>query len=223
MTDFKIIAIDGPTGSGKSTIARLLAQEKQFLYVDTGAMFRCLAYVWKRQGMNESEAALQQLELDTNIRFEPRGRVFCNGVDISHAIRKEEISQMASQISRFSGIRFNMKERQRQIVEDAKGAGKYEGAVLEGRDIGTVVFPDATFKFFLDGDQGVRAQRRHQQLLTQGEDLPYEKIFNALEIRDAQDSTRELAPLLPAKDAIHVDSTHLSIPEVLKTISERIN
>ena len=223
MTDFKIIAIDGPTGSGKSTIARLLAQEKQFLYVDTGAMFRCLAYVWKQKGMNECDAVLQRLGRDTKIRFEPGDKVFCNGMDVSDAIRKEEFSQMASQISRFSAIRLSLKEQQRLIVGDAKRAGKYQGVVLEGRDIGTVVFPEATFKFFLDGDKHVRAQRRHQQLQAQGEDVPFEEIFNALETRDVHDSTRELAPLLPAKDAIHVDSTNLSIPQVLKMISEQIN
>ena len=222
MRDFKIIAIDGPSGSGKSTIARLLAKEKKFLYVDTGAMFRCLAYVWKLQGMNERHEVLQQLGENTNIRFELGNKVFCNGLDVSEVIRKEEISQVASQISRYSAIRLSMKEKQRQIVKEAKRTGKYQGAVLEGRDIGTVIFPDATFKFFLDGEKHVRAQRRHQQLLVQGEDLSFEEISNALEIRDSQDSARELAPLLPAEDAIHVDSTHLSISQVLKTISEQI-
>lgn len=222
MIDFKIIAIDGPTGSGKSTIARLLAQEKQFLYVDTGAMFRCLAYVWKTQGLDQSEKTLQQLGSELHIRFEADGKIYCNGTDLTEEIRKEEISQLASRISQFPVIRQRMKAQQRQIVQRVKDSGEYAGAVLEGRDIGTVVFPEATFKFFLDGDNKIRAQRRYEQLLSKGEAVSYETILNALETRDTQDRNREHAPLLPAEDAIPVDSTNLSIPEVLKAMSEQI-
>ncbi len=222
MMDFKIIAIDGPTGSGKSTIARLLAQEKEFLYVDTGAMFRCLAYAWKIQGLGQSDEVFKNLGLETVIRFAPNGRVYCNGDEVTEAIRSEEISHFASKISKFPLIRHSLKEQQRQLVREAQETESYRGAVLEGRDIGTVVFPDADLKFFLDGDNKIRAQRRFEELSAKGEDLSFEEILNALEIRDEQDRNREFAPLLPAKDAIHIDSTNLSISEVLKAMSEEI-
>jgi len=222
MMDFKIIAIDGPTGSGKSTIARLLAQEKEFLYVDTGAMFRCLGYAWKIQGLSQSDDVFKQLGLETVIRLAPNGRVYCNGDEVTEAIRSEEISHFASQISQFPIIRQSMKEQQRQLVREAQETESYRGAILEGRDIGTVVFPDATVKFFLDGDNKIRAQRRFEQLSAKGENVSFEEILNALEVRDEQDRKRELAPLLSAKDAIHIDSTNLSISEVLKTMIEVI-
>ncbi|MBF0279076.1 MAG: (d)CMP kinase [SAR324 cluster bacterium] len=222
MMSFKIIAIDGPTGSGKSTIARLLAKEKGFLYVDTGAMFRCLGYAWKKQGLCQNDEVLRKLGLDTKIVFEPDGRVYCNGEEVTELIRGEDISLLASQISKFPLIRQNMKAQQRQLVREAEKIGNYHGAVLEGRDIGTIVFPDASLKFFLDGNNKIRAQRRFEQLAAKGESVSYEEILNALETRDAQDRNREIAPLLPAKDAIHVNSTNLTIPEVLSFLISEI-
>lgn len=219
---FKIIAIDGPTGSGKSTIAQLLAKERNYLYVDTGAMFRCLGYSWKKKGLDQSEQVLQQLGKETVIQFHPDGKIYCNGEEVTEAIRSEKISKLASQISQFSIIRQCMKDQQRQLVEQARIAGKYDGAVMEGRDIGTVVFPNADKKFFLDGNNKVRAQRRYEQLLAKGEQVSYEEIFNALEARDKNDRSRDIAPLLPSEDAIRVDASNLSISEVLAVMIDAI-
>lgn len=220
--DFQIVAIDGPSGSGKSTIARLLAKEKFFLYVDTGAMFRCLAHAWKAAGLDESEETLKQLAHETHIRFAPDGKIYCNATEVTQAIRQEEISQLASQMSQFPLIRQSMKQQQRQIVQEAKTVGVYKGVVLEGRDIGTVVLPHATFKFFLDGNNETRAKRRHEQLVQQGQDVAYEKILQALQARDAQDRNREHAPLVVAEGAFRIDSTHLSIPQVLEAMNNHM-
>ncbi|MBF0286603.1 MAG: (d)CMP kinase [SAR324 cluster bacterium] len=219
---FKIIAIDGPTGSGKSTIAKLLAKEKQYLYVDTGAMFRCLGYNWKKRDLDQSEQTLRELGQETAIEFYPDGTIYCDKEEVTDAIRSEEISKLASQISQFPVIRQCMKDQQRQLVEQARLAGKYDGAVMEGRDIGTVVFPNADKKFFLDGNNKVRAQRRYEQLLAKGEKVSYEEIFNALEARDQNDRNRDIAPLLPPEDAIRVDASNLSISEVLATMVDAI-
>lgn len=220
--DFQIVAIDGPSGSGKSTIARLLAKEKNLLYVDTGAMFRCLAHAWKAAGLDENEETLKHLAHETHIRFAPDGKIYCNASDVTQAIRQEEISQLASQMSQFPLIRQSMKQQQRQIVQEAKTAGVYSGVVLEGRDIGTVVLPHATFKFFLDGNNETRAKRRHEQLLQQGQEVAYEKILEALQARDAQDRNREHAPLVVAEGAFRIDSTHLSIPQVLEAMNHHM-
>lgn len=213
--EFKVIAIDGPTGSGKSTLARLLATEKSFLYVDTGAMFRCLGYAWDQAGQKEDEVTLDQLGKNTRIVFNPDGSVYCNDDLVTEKIRTEHISKLASQISKFPVIRQNMKTQQRQLVKQAETSGNYRGAVLEGRDIGTVIFPDAYRKFFLDANNKIRAQRRYEQLLSKGETTTYETVLSALENRDEQDRNREVAPLKPADDAIHIDSTSLSISEIL--------
>ena len=222
MTEFKIIAIDGPSGSGKSTLARLLAQENNFLYVDTGAMFRCLAYAWRATGLDENEKTLQHVAHETHIQFAPDGKIYCNSEDVTEAIRHEEISQLASRMGQFPLIRQSMKNQQRQMVEEAKAASVYQGVVLEGRDIGTVVLPKAPFKFFLDGDPKARAKRRHDQLVQQGKAAAYEEILAALQVRDTQDRNRDHAPLVCPEGAFHIDSTHLSIPEVLKVMNDQL-
>ena len=148
--DFVIVALDGPTGVGKSTLARQLAERNQLLYVNTGSMFRCLAWKWNRLDKPENEEALQELGEQTQIVLEADGRVFCDNEEIGSAIRTEEVSALASQVSRFVPIRQALKFQQRQLVEQAKIGGVYRGAVLEGRDIGTVVLPQADCKFFVE-------------------------------------------------------------------------
>ena len=213
--DFKIIAIDGPTGVGKSTIALQLAEKLGYLYVDTGAMFRCLALCWGKHGFPESDDSLQELGDQTKIVFKHKN-VICNGKDVTDEIRTELISSLASKISSFSSIREVMKKQQRTLVEGVRKSESYLGAVLEGRDIGTVVFPDAEFKFYVDASPEIRAKRRMLQMQERGENANFEKILTALRKRDFQDQNRKVAPLRPAEDALIVDTGNLSAAQVLE-------
>jgi cytidylate kinase len=211
---FKIIAIDGPTGVGKSTIARQLAGKLDYLYVDTGAMFRCLALSWAAQGCLESDESLAKLGDQTKIIFENE-RVICDDTDVTKEIRTEQISALASKISRFPSIREVMKKQQRALVEEVCRSESYQGAVLEGRDIGTVVFPAADFKFYVDASPETRAKRRLLQLRERTVDADYEKILADLRKRDYQDQNRNIAPLKPAEESIIVDTGSLSLDDVL--------
>lgn len=215
---FKIIAIDGPTGVGKSTIARQLSEKLGCLYVDTGAMFRCLAWCWCKQGCPESDESLEELGEEVRIVFKPEN-VFCNGNDVTEEIRKESISTLASKISSFPLIREVMKKQQRMLVEEAHRSGSYQGAVLEGRDIGTVVFPEADFKFYIDASPEIRAKRRLLQLKESGVDANFAEILVALNKRDYHDQHRKIAPLLAAEDAVIVDTGNLSATEVLEHLA----
>ena len=215
---FKIIAIDGPTGVGKSTIARQLAEKLSCLYVDTGAMFRCLAWCWCKQGCPESDESQEKLGEETRIVFKPEN-VICNGTDVTEEIRKESISTLASKISSFPLIREVMKKQQRMLVEEVRRSGSYQGAVLEGRDIGTVVFPKADFKFYVDASPEIRAKRRLLQLQECGEDANFVEILAALNKRDYQDQNRKVAPLRAAEDAVIVDTGNLSATEVLEHLA----
>ena len=212
---FLIIAIDGPSGVGKSTIARQLAEKLGCLYVDTGAMFRCLAWSWGRKGCPESDDELQDLGDHTRIVFEHK-KVFCNGNDVTEEIRTEFISSLASKISTIPSIREVMKKQQRTLVKETCKSESYLGAVLEGRDIGTVVFPNAEFKFFVNASPEIRAKRRMLQLQGRGEDACYEKILTSLRKRDYQDQNRKLAPLRPAVDSVVVDTANMNAKQVLE-------
>ena len=211
---FKIVAIDGPTGVGKSTIARQLAAKLYYLYVDTGAMFRCLAWSWATQGCPESNEHLKKLGDQTKIFFENE-KIICDDTDVTQVIRTEQISEQASIISRFPSIREVMKKQQRALVDKARRSESYQGAVLEGRDIGTVVFPAADFKFYVDASPEIRAKRRFLQLRKRKEDADYEKILADLRKRDYHDQNRKIAPLKPAVESIIVDTASLSVEEVL--------
>ena len=217
MMSFKIITIDGPTGVGKSTIARQLATKLDCLYVDTGAMFRCLAWSWTAQGCPESDESLEKLGDQTRIVFENE-KVICDYTDVTQEIRTERISAKASKISGFPLIREVMKKQQRALVEEVRRSESYRGAVLEGRDIGTVVFPAAEFKFYVDASPEIRAKRRLLQLQKSGEDVDYEEVLNALRKRDFQDQNRKVAPLKPANDAIIVDTGRLTADGVLENL-----
>ena len=213
--DFKIIAIDGPTGVGKSTIARQLAEKLGYLYVDTGAMFRCLAWRWGKQGCPESDHLLEELGDQTRIVFKDE-KVICDDNDVTQEIRTERISGLASRISRFPLIREVLKKQQMALVEEVRKSSSYLGAVLEGRDVGTVVFPVADFKFFVDALPEIRAKRRMLQLRERGENANFEEILVDLRKRDFQDQNRKVAPLMAAEDAIIVDTGILSTAQVLE-------
>ena len=219
---FKIIAIDGPAGVGKSTIAHKLAAELSCVYVDTGAMFRCLALSWGKQGCPKSDLSLQELGEKTRIYFEDE-KTFCDEIDVTDEIRSENISSLASRISLFPSIREVMKKKQRSLVKEECESGNYKGAVLEGRDIGTVVFPDADHKFYVDASPEIRAERRYLQLREQDVDADFQKILSALVERDHQDKSRSIAPLRAAEDAIIIDTGNMSIDEVMHHLLENVD
>lgn len=210
-----IIAIDGPAGAGKSTIAREVAQRLGFQLVDTGAIYRTVALRARQQGVGIDDGpALAELARTLDFAFELRGDtnvVICNGEELGGQIRTPENSQAASKVSAIPAVRDALLELQRRI-------GRASDSVLEGRDIGTVVFPDADVKIFLTASPEVRAQRRTDQLEQAGQPADYHEILAELRIRDERDSNRETAPLKQADDAIAIDSTAHPIDDVVTQI-----
>jgi len=207
-----IIAIDGPSGAGKSTITKLLADRLGYLHIDTGAMFRAIALAAKRAGVDGAddeslERLCRSIEIDF-LRDNGCCRVIVNGEDVTEAIRTPEISSLTSAISARKVVRDFLLTLQRRM-------GAEGGVILEGRDIGTVVFPDADVKFFLSASVEERGRRRWLELRAKGEDVTLEDTVAAVAQRDEQDSGREHAPLRRADDAIAIDSTGLSVDEVI--------
>jgi cytidylate kinase len=213
-----IVAIDGPVGAGKSTVARALARELGFRYLNTGAMYRAVAIAASEAGIDLSapdlEAKLAPVLAAIRISFEGE-RIVLNGADVTERVTDPAISDLASRLSALGAVRARMRELQR-------AAGSEGGVVMEGRDIGTAIFPDAEFKFFLDADVAVRARRRYEELASKGASISYDQVLEQLRERDARDSSRALAPLKRADDAIVVDSTALDIPAVTNAIKEHI-
>lgn len=212
----KVIAIDGPSGSGKTTVARRVAEKLGYLYIDTGAMFRTLGYYFHHQGIpfEESEKLKTALKNIHMVYYKSiPSRLEIEGVDVTEKIREHYVSDLASRISRLPSIRTYLLEYQRQLAQT-------EYCVMEGRDIGTVVFPDAFLKIFLSATDEERARRRFQELQKKGQqDFTYEQILEDLKKRDEADSTREMAPLKQADDAVKLDSTQLSIDDVVEKIT----
>lgn len=208
-----IIAIDGPSGAGKSTLSKLLADRLGYINLDTGAMYRCVALAALRRGIDSGDhpslgALARALRIEF-VRTAAGERVLLDGEDVSTAIRTPEVSLLTSKISASPQVREALVALQRQL-----GAGG--GVVLEGRDIGTVVFPQAHVKFFLIASAQERGRRRFEELRAKGIAVELEQTINEVEARDAADSDREHAPLLQAADAVAIDSTALSIDEVLE-------
>ncbi len=214
-----IIAVDGPSGAGKSTIARLLSKRLGYLYLDTGAMYRAVALAVKRAGVSpDDDGALAAVCREAEISFvrtDDHCHVFLDGEDVSAAIRTPELSLLTSKISMKKAVRDILARRQRELGQDG-------GVVLEGRDIGTVVFPDADLKFFLSASAEERGKRRYLELKAKGEDVQLERTIAEVAQRDQQDAQREHAPLRRADDAIDIDSTGLSIEEVVALMEEKI-
>ena len=209
------IAVDGPAGAGKSTIAKAVAKELNIDYIDTGAMYRAIAVKLIRTGTdyNDAEALAKMLET-TDVDFSD-GKTFLDGEDISGIIRTPEVSALASPSSAIPAIRYKLTDLQQAM-------GERKSVIMDGRDIGTVVFPDAEYKFFLVADPDVRAQRRTLELREKGEDADFETVKADMMQRDKQDSTRSFRPLKKADDAIEVDTTNMSIEEVTKTILDAL-
>uniref|UniRef100_UPI0025E93226 (d)CMP kinase n=1 Tax=Persephonella sp. TaxID=2060922 RepID=UPI0025E93226 len=204
----------------KSTIAKMIARELGFTYIDTGAMYRAVALKIKRLGINPDnpEAVLEVLK-NTQIDLKPSEKdvkVFLDGEDVSDKIRTEEIGKIASKIARHKKVREILVQMQRELGKRAKNA------VIEGRDTGTVVFPDADIKFFLTASAEVRAERRYRELKEKGLDVSYDKILREVQERDRLDKTRKESPLKPAEDAIIIDTSDKDINQVFRHLIEII-
>lgn len=213
-----IVAIDGPAGAGKSTCARRLAHRLGYVLIDTGALYRAVALAARERDISwDDEAALGRLTSELKLRFEPptepggRPPISIDGVDRSGDIRTPEISQGASKVSAYPAVRAALLGVQRAMGRDG-------GVVLEGRDIGTVVFPDAHVKVFLTASTMARAQRRHEELSAKGSLVALDSVRAGIEERDARDSGRDVAPLRAADDAIVLDSTQMDLDEVLERL-----
>ncbi|MFZ5440745.1 MAG: (d)CMP kinase [Myxococcota bacterium] len=216
-----IVAIDGPAGAGKSTVSKILALRLGFTLVDTGAIYRCVALKARRSGVAFTDVAgLEQLLAGLQVSFrmtEERNHVLLDGEDVSDAIRTPENSLAASQVSSQPVVRNALLGLQRKLALAAE-----QGAILEGRDIGTVVFPDADVKVFLFADPSIRAQRRFEELYQKGLEKPVEQVLADQNRRDKEDSEREVAPLKPADDAVKIDSTHLQLSAVVEQIEKLV-
>lgn len=218
------IAIDGPSGAGKSTIAKKAAEKLGYIYIDTGAMYRTVGLYLNRLGINikaEKEKVINSLSgINIDIKYENgEQHIFLNGEDVSSLIRTPEISMAASDSGTVLEIREKMTHLQRNLA-------KNNNCIMDGRDIGTFVLPDADVKIFLTADVRVRAERRYRELTEKGEQVKFEDVLSDMVLRDKNDSTREFMPLKKADDAILIDTSDLSLDEsvdaVIKCIGDRI-
>ncbi|NLK16945.1 MAG: (d)CMP kinase [Clostridiales bacterium] len=212
------IAIDGPAGAGKSTVAKAIANKLGIIHLDTGTMYRAAALAALRKGVSplDEEAVAAMLPIDIDVQYkEGAQRVLLEGEDVTEAIREHAISQAASDISRIKQVRLMLAELQRKIAEK-------NDVVMDGRDIGTFVLPGADYKFYLTAAPEVRAKRRLNQLKEMDQNGDYEEILKSIIARDENDIKREFAPLKKAEDAILIDSTYMSVEEVVQTILSEI-
>jgi cytidylate kinase len=218
MKDKLIIAIDGPASSGKSTTAKLLAEKLGYLYIDTGAMYRTITLLaLKNNIINDEEAIVELAEKsDIQLKFENGNTlVFVNGTDVSEDIRTMEVSKYVSPVSKIEKVRKIMVEKQRAM-------GQNGGVVIEGRDITTVVFPEADVKIFLTASIDERARRRMKEYKSKGIDIDYEKVLENIKERDTIDSSREVSPLRKSIDAIEIDTSDLTIEQQVNIILDKI-
>ncbi|MFQ5916767.1 MAG: (d)CMP kinase [Candidatus Binatia bacterium] len=214
-----IVAIDGPAGAGKSTVARRLAKELGYMYMDTGAMYRAFAWDVLQKGLDlQNEVGLRKVLDETMVNLVEKGgrlRVRLNGLDVTDKIRTPELSQMASRLSSLRAVRERMVGLQRDM-------GKQGGVVAEGRDIGTVVFPRAEVKIYLEASEQERARRRYQELEAEGKKVTLEETLEEMIERDRRDQERAISPLCKAEDAIVIDSTSLEVDSVVQRIMEAV-
>ncbi len=211
-----IIAIDGPSGTGKSTTAKIVAKDLGLTYLDTGAMYRAITFAALEKNVAPTDkAGIDQLLQSTKIRFDDNNQIVINGVNREKEIRGKQVSEAVSPYSAVPEVRSVLTQLQREIASE-------RSCILDGRDIGTVVFPNADFKFFLVTDLKVRAERRYQECKEKGIAMTFEEIEKNLAERDRIDSSRATAPLKKADDAIEIDTTQLSIEQQVKKIEDRV-
>lgn len=214
------IAIDGPAGAGKSTIAKLVAKNKGFIYVDTGAMYRSIGLFFIQNNIDSDDdnavvAACKNIQVE--IKYENNEQqVYLNGVNVSKEIRQEQVGNMASKVATKQAVRSKLLNLQRDLA--AK-----QDVVMDGRDIGTFVLPNAELKIYLTASVETRANRRYKELIEKGQAADLEQIKEDIEARDYQDMHREIAPLTQAEDAIFLDSSDMTIEQVVETICSKIN
>ena len=211
------IAIDGPAGAGKSTIAKTLAKERGYVYVDTGAMYRAMAYYFLQQGIDKDDESAITAAVDgadVTIRYEDGAQqVLLNGENITGSLRTEQVGNMASATSIYPAVRTKLVALQQKLA-------KTTDVIMDGRDIGTCVLPDAQVKIYLTASVETRAERRYKELMEKGEPADLEKIAADIEDRDYRDMHREMSPLRQADDAVLVDSSDMGIDEVVAAIRE---
>lgn len=214
------IAIDGPAGAGKSTLARYAAQELGFIYVDTGALYRAVALYMLQRGIDVTNAVAVTSALavvDVELKYvNGEQRVYLCGENVSSVIRTPEVSMAASNVSAIAKVREFLFDLQQNIATN-------NNVIMDGRDIGTVVLPEAQVKIFLTASPEERAQRRYDELTAKGEKVEYEDVLADVKVRDHNDSTRPIAPLKPAADSIQVDTTGLSLEEAKAALLNAIN
>ena len=214
-----IIALDGPAGAGKSTLAKAIASKLNYIYIDTGALYRTIAYLAIKENISlDSENELTELTLNTTVSFEHQGKnliIMANGEDVTGKIRTSDVSMGASKVSSFEGVRKALLDIQRNI-------GKNGGVVMDGRDIGTVIFPNADLKFYINATIEERAKRRLKDHIALGETTTLEDLIKEISKRDHDDSSRKYAPLKRADDAIYVDTTGDNVTEIVSHILKYI-
>ncbi|MBQ7318052.1 MAG: (d)CMP kinase [Phascolarctobacterium sp.] len=218
-----VVAIDGPAGAGKSTIAKLAAEKLGYAYIDTGAMYRSVAWKFLQTGAAFEEEFISKLSQEMVIEFKPEAkvnRVFVDGTEVTSDIRSAEVTGNVSRVAAIGAVREAMVDQQRRM-------GEAGGVLMDGRDIGTVVFPNAEVKIFLTATVEERAMRRYKELVAKGEQVDLEQLQKDIAERDKQDMEREISPLRQAEDAIYLDTSNMSIEEVtafiLNLVGEKEN
>ncbi|MBQ7629256.1 MAG: (d)CMP kinase [Selenomonadaceae bacterium] len=209
----KVIAIDGPAGAGKSTVSKIVAAKLGYTYIDTGAMYRAVGLKLLRSGKPLNENILTELVSDIEIKLDESAKVFLDDAEVTKEIRTPEVSKLASDVSKFGFVRKKLTELQREMA--AKGS-----VIMDGRDIGTQVLPNADLKIFMTATLHERAKRRFEELKAKGQDVNLDAVESEIALRDKQDSEREIAPLKQADDAILLDTTNLTVEEVVIKILE---
>ena len=210
-----VIAIDGPAGAGKSTISKIVAKKLNINYIDTGAMYRALTYKCLKNNINTlDEKDVSRLCLNTDIDF-MNGKVYLDGELVEDEIRSKEVTNNVSNVAKIEAVRKILVDKQREI-------GKVSDVILDGRDVGTCIFPDSKHKFFLIATPEERGYRRYKELIEKGEDISLEEVIEDIKRRDLIDSTREVSPLIKADDAFELDTTNKTIDEVVDIIVNKV-